>query len=91
MAVGDVISATVATNSLSFQPSAGSEIMITHFGTQTGTNPNCGITDGTNLSHLIYGQTTFTTAAKIFITNSFYLFVVFGGSGNSGYTGIQIK
>jgi len=91
MAVGDVIAATVASNSISFQPAVGVEVMITHFGTQTGTNPNCGITDGANPSHLVYGQTTFTTAAKIFINNSVYLFVAFGGSGASAYCGVQTK
>ena len=91
MAIGDVISATVGAASLTFQPAAGVEVMITHFGTQSGTNPNCGITDGANPSHLVYGQTTFTTAAKIFITNSVYFFCGFGGSGASAYCGVQTK
>jgi len=94
MAVGDIISGVDPTSSayVYFQPSSGTEIIITFSG-GVGSTANGGIYDGTNI-----GVVKNTDGAdfseggnvKIGITNTIY-WAMYASSGDLGYSGIQIK
>lgn len=99
MAVGDVV-AGVASSSLSFQPAAGVEVVLTSYGANKQWSR---LTDGTTNAYVFIfsdssavGQNTGTGqgsgGAKLCINNSIYLNFT-GTSYTDGgyYTGIQIK
>jgi len=91
MAVGDIITST----GNSFQPAAGTEIVITWLSTDNG-NVNLGITNGT-LSMRLYGGLTNTNvdsikiSQKMGITNTWYFYASFAAPTASGFSGFQTK
>jgi len=104
MTVGDIINSTSASSSLSFQPAAGVEVMITFISGVSATQ--AGLTDGTNESKCYmtreYNNTRSTTypwayawgyaqgtSTKIPITNTYYLTIT--NTSNAGYGGLQTK
>lgn len=99
MAVGDIINDvhTVGTT-LSFQPAAGVEIMITSYGGWS--NGYVGLYNGTSIGRMSGGMEVNSAGGggatganiKIGITNTNYLYIANMGGGWSGsYSGIQIK
>jgi len=103
LAVGDTISSTSASASISFQPAAGVGVMITFVSGFNGTQ--AGLTDGTNESKCYatrensgvrtttnswgwgYGYSQ-NTNVRIPITNTYYLTIT--NTSNAGYSGVQI-
>ena len=89
MAVGDIINSVAV--GASFQPSAGTEIMVLSFINNGALG--CGITDGiTATTNYLAGWNAANNAnrggqmnQKVAITNSIYLYI------NNGFTGIQLK
>jgi hypothetical protein len=96
MAVGDVISGIFTTIGVQhdFQPSAGTEIIITAVLGSNGNLMNVGLYDGVTAStSYIQYNTYFAQNAnvKIGINNTNYLRVFSNGGTPPSYTGIQIK
>jgi len=96
MAVGDVVNAISATNTvLTFQPAAGVEVMISSVGLDnTGTNVR-NLFNGTNVSVLASTITSHSVTngnLKIFINNTNYFTLpALGASAHGSFSGIQIK
>ena len=94
MAVGDIIQAqgAVSAAGLTFQPAAGTEIMVTWVSAMSV--GSFGLTNGTNTS-ISYSQYNNTNPfegnnVKLGITNTLYL-VIAANSTFGGFSGIQIK
>ena len=99
MAVGDVV-VGLAINSVSFQPAAGVEVVLTSFGIN---QKWAQLYDGTNYANVFYfadnnagGQNTGTGqgsgGAKLCINNSVYFRGTPSAYNDGGfYSGIQIK
>jgi len=96
MAVGDVISGIFTTIGVynDFQPSAGTEIIITAVHGSNAANLLLGLTNGTtaSTSYLQYGTNWAQNAnIKFGINNTNYLTVYTNSGAPPSYTGIQIK
>ncbi len=94
MAVGDIINVQGAASGggLTFQPAAGTEIMVTWVSAMSiGT---LGLTSGVNtsLSYTQYNHTYYAEAnnVKLGITNTLYL-IIAANSTFGAFSGIQIK
>lgn len=102
MAVGDVVSdiqSIAAGADLDFQPAAGVEVMVTHYGVKIGSQLTVSLYNGTLASPLFQHWPTSTTthpnamaATKVFITNTNYLRITnqAGTTEPIAYCGIQI-
>jgi hypothetical protein len=93
MAIGDVVSAISAPNTiLTFIPAIGVEICVTSYGTDNLGNLLI-LTDGVNSSNVnSTSQPGDSSNCKIFITNTNYIKITAIGAGRSScFTGIQIK
>lgn len=106
MAAGDIVSeidaAVAAAASLTFQPGAGVEVMVTEVGSNTFVNaaPNA-VPDVIVKTFDGAQQASYRTNAscylwdtmKLFLNNSIYLVITntSGGATNIGWTGIQTK
>lgn len=107
MAVGDIINACFGSAAVDFQPSSGTEIIITYCGgafntSQVPAGSHVGLTDGTNVSRLTHNSAAFKTRY-----DGFAAIHVAGGNlkigitnafylsmscmGNASYSGIQVK
>ena len=86
MTVGDVITTT----SNAFQPSAGTEIMVTWVTCAAGTVRYWGSQDGTDYMYNYYQGDTFPNPnnVKLGITNTWYFY---NNDAGLGFVGIQIK
>ncbi len=100
LAAGDIINNIFANGAYhNFQPSAGTEIIITQI-LGNNTETAAGLYNGTNrgTGRVFYRSTTSPYPAwtgsvtKLGITNTNYLSIYSdGGSGYASYSGIQIK
>jgi len=105
MAIGDVVGAITQiadAGSMTFQPAAGVEVIITSVGYNANTSPantGFGMYDGSNYVEgqlagtMILPSTGLNGQVKIFVTNSVYLRARndSGGALNFQYTGITIN
>ena len=108
MAVGDTISgmtaSVAASATITFQPSAGVEVLITQVGTNQvgGSAPaiypeiSVGIYDGSNafqVSFMNGSSSAMGLAYKLFVNNTNYLQITNNSSSSAtlGYCGIQTK
>ena len=98
MAVGDVINDVLPTSGAFdfFIPAAGVEIIIMSFSGNNTSSNQIGLADGVNPNS--YSSFSYNTTVgsrnlynlKLCITNTNYL-VVYSNTGNTSYSGIQIK
>lgn len=91
LAVGDIISQVkTSSGTLTYQPAAGVEIIITAVFQYNGSAHNIGIRTAAHESYAATGGVTDQLSTKIGITNTVY-FHISGGSYKAGFTGIQTK
>jgi len=99
LVAGDVVNGiSVQGVNVTFQPAVGVEVVILMANSLVR---NVGLTDGANLSYILYTPDLSATATDTYpntgqikwgITNSVYLFIHSGPvSGAPSYSGIQIK
>jgi|TARA_B110000263_G_scaffold219528_1_gene206829 hypothetical protein len=87
MTVGDIISE----NNNAFQPSAGTEIMVTWVEMGAGANRSWGVQNGTLYQYNYFNSTSpFANPnnVKLGITNTWYFY---NNDAGLGFVGIQIK
>jgi len=93
MVVGDVVNQLnpVVSATLTFQPAAGVEVMVSTIGVVGGI---FYLTNGVNNGYLSVassGQTATSVNVKMFINNTNYLHIALSGGYYNNFTGLQIK